>query len=35
MAGLPIAFLFEYLVEVCMSATVAVILPALFWKTDD
>lgn len=35
MAGLPIAFLFEYLVEVCMGATVAVILFALFWKTDD
>lgn len=35
MAGLPIAFLFEYLVEVCMGATVAVIILALFWKTDD
>lgn len=35
MAGLLTAFLFEDLVEVCMGATVAVILLALFWKTDD
>ena len=35
MAGLPIAFPFDYLVEVCMGATVVVILLALFWKTDD
>lgn len=35
MAGLPIAFLFDYLVEVCIGATVVVILLALFWGTDD
>jgi len=35
MAGLPIEFLSDYLVEACMGATVAVILLALFWKTDD
>ena len=35
MAGLPTAFPCDYLVEVCMGATVAVILLALFWKTDD
>lgn len=34
MAGLPIAFLFDYLVEVCIGATVVVILLALFWKND-
>lgn len=34
MAGLPTAFLFDYLVEVCIGATVAVILLALFWKND-
>ena len=35
MAGLPIAFPCEYLVEVCIGATVVLILLALFWKTDD
>lgn len=35
MAGLPIAFPFDYLVEVCIGATVVVILLALFWKIDD
>lgn len=35
MAGLPIAFPFEYLVEVCIGATVVLILLALLWKTDD
>lgn len=35
MAGLPTAFLFDYLVEFCIGATVVVILLALFWKTDD
>lgn len=35
MAGLPIAFPFDYLVEVCIGATVVLILLALFWKTDD
>lgn len=35
MAGLPIAFHFDYLVEVCIGATVVLILLALFWKTDD
>ena len=35
MAGLLTAFLSDYLVEVCMGATVAVIILALFWKTDD
>ena len=35
MAGLLTAFLSDYLVEACMGATVAVILLALFWKTDD
>ena len=35
MAGLPIAFPCDYLVEVCIGATVVVILLALFWKTDD
>lgn len=35
MAGLPIAFPYDYLVEVCIGATVVVILLALFWKTDD
>lgn len=34
MAGLPIAFPFDYLVEVCIGATVVLILLALFWKTD-
>lgn len=35
MAGLLTASLSDYLVEVCMGATVAVIILALFWKTDD
>lgn len=35
MAGLPTEFPFDYLVEVCIGATVVVILLALFWKTDD
>lgn len=35
MAGLPIAFPCDYLVEVCIGATVVLILLALFWKTDD
>lgn len=35
MAGLPTAFPFDYLVEVCIGATVVLILLALFWKTDD
>lgn len=35
MAGLPIAFPYDYLVEVCIGATVVLILLALFWKTDD
>lgn len=35
MAGLLTEFLSDYLVEVCMGATVAVIILALFWKTDD
>ena len=35
MAGLPIAFPFDYLVEFCIGATVVLILLALFWKTDD
>ena len=34
MAGLPTAFLFDYLVEVCIGATVVVILLALLWGTD-
>nr|DAZ68568.1 MAG TPA: hypothetical protein [Caudoviricetes sp.] len=34
MAGLPIAFPFDCLVEICIGATVVVILLALFWKTD-
>lgn len=35
MAGLPIAFPFDYLVEVCIGATVVLILVALLWGTDD
>lgn len=35
MAGLPTAFPFDYLVEVCIGATVVLILLAIFWKTDD
>lgn len=35
MAGLPTAFPFDYLVEVCIGATVVLVLLALFWKTDD
>lgn len=35
MAGLPIAFPFEYLVEACIGATVVVILLALLWGADD
>lgn len=35
MDGLPIAFPYDYLVEVCIGATVVVILLALLWKTDD
>lgn len=35
MAGLPTAFPFDYLVDVCIGATVVVILLALFWETDD
>ena len=35
MAGLPIAFPYDYLVEVCIGATVVLILLALSWKTDD
>lgn len=35
MAGLPIAFPFDYLVEVCIGATVVLILLALLWGTDD
>lgn len=35
MAGLPIAFPFEYLVEVCIGATVVLILLALLWGIDD
>lgn len=34
MAGLTIVFPCEYLVEVCIGATVVVILLALFWGTD-
>lgn len=34
MAGLPTAFLFDHLVEVCIGATVVVILLSLFWGTD-
>ena len=34
MAGLPTAFLFDYLVEVCIGATVVFILLALFWGID-
>lgn len=35
MAGLPIAFPCDYLVEVCIGATVVVILLALLWEIDD
>ncbi len=35
MAGLPIAFPFDYLVEVCIGATVVVILLAILWEIDD
>lgn len=35
MAGLPIAFPCDYLVEVCIGATVVLILLALLWGTDD
>lgn len=35
MAGLPIAFPFEYLVEVCIGVTVVVILLAILWEIDD
>ena len=35
MAGLPIAFPCDYLVEVCIGATVVIILLALLWGTDD
>lgn len=35
MAGLPIAFPYDCLVEICIGATVVVILLALFWKIDD
>lgn len=35
MAGLPIALPCDYLVEVCIGATVVVILLALLWGTDD
>lgn len=35
MAGLPIAFPFDYLVEVCIGATVVLILLALLWEIDD
>lgn len=35
MAGLPIAFPFDYLVEVCIGATVVVIMLALLWEIDD
>lgn len=35
MAGLPIAFPFEYLVEVCIGATVVLILLAILWEIDD
>ena len=35
MAGLPIAFPYDYLVEVCIGATVVLILLALLWGTDD
>lgn len=34
MAGLLTAFPFDYLVEVCIGATVVLILLSLFWKTD-
>lgn len=34
MAGLPTAFPYDYLVEVCIGATVVLILLALFWGTD-
>lgn len=34
MAGLQIAFPFDCLVEVCIGATVVVILLALFWGID-
>ena len=35
MAGLPIAFPCEYLVEVCIGATVVLILIAILWEIDD
>lgn len=35
MAGLPTAFPFDYLVEVCIGVTVVIILLALLWKIDD
>lgn len=35
MAGLPIAFPFDYLVEVCIGVTVVLIMLALFWEIDD
>lgn len=35
MAGLPIAFPCDYLVEVCIGATVVLILLALLWEIDD
>lgn len=34
MAGLPIAFPCDYLVEVCIGATVVVILLAILWGID-
>lgn len=35
MAGLPIAFPFDCLVEICIGATVVLIMLALLWETDD
>lgn len=35
MAGLPIAFPCDYLVEVCIGATVVVIMLAILWEIDD
>lgn len=35
MAGLPIAFPFDYLVEVCIGATVVVIMLEILWEIDD
>ena len=35
MAGLPIAFPCDYLVEVCIGATVVLVMLAILWEIDD